>query len=615
MRKGWEVKTLGEVLEKTETIDPTKNPEKAFVYIDVSSVNNKSFSIENPVSLKGKDAPSRARKLIKTGDVIFATVRPTLKRIAFVTQDFNNHVCSTGYFVLRGKNNIENKYLFYYLFTDTFNKNMEQLQKGASYPAVTDNNVKEQFIAYPKSPSEQTKIVAILDDAFAAIEQAKANLLRNLQNAKELFQSELNSIFTTKGKDWEEKKLGDVLQKTETINPLSTPTNEFIYIDVSSVNKETLLIEETTLIKGKNAPSRARKLIKTNDVIFATVRPTLKRIAIIPESYNMQICSTGYFVLRASQIIHFKLLFYYLQTYYFQDKMEKLQKGASYPAVTDGEVRNQIITFPTNKTQQQQIVQRLDALAEVTKKLESIYQQKLDNLEELKKSILQKAFSGELNYEVASPLEVVHTAIPNNISVIDLHAGLIAVAMQRHIAKNSMNTFHHVKSEKIVHLLEYHLEINLERNPVKDAAGPNDFPLKLQVEESAQNAGYFTVTKSEKGIYNYKKGKQFKKIISEVQSALPDRINEVNSLIDLFVPLKTRQAEILATVYAAWNNLLLEGKEITDEAIVTEAREDWHEEKLKIKRHRFFNAITWMTSKGLIPTGRGKLVIPKTLAA
>ena len=91
-----------------------------------------------------------------------------------------------------------------------------------------------------------------------------------------------------KDEGWVEKKLGNVLIKTETVNPLNKPDEEFIYIDVSSVNKETLLIDEVNLIKGKDAPSRARKLLKSNDIIFATVRPTLKRIAIITDEYNNQ---------------------------------------------------------------------------------------------------------------------------------------------------------------------------------------------------------------------------------------------------------------------------------------------------------------------------------------
>ena len=70
--KGWEIKKLGEVLVKTETVDPTKKPNSEFIYLDVSSVNKETKEIENATVLLGKDAPSRARKLVKTDDVIYS---------------------------------------------------------------------------------------------------------------------------------------------------------------------------------------------------------------------------------------------------------------------------------------------------------------------------------------------------------------------------------------------------------------------------------------------------------------------------------------------------------------------------------------------------------------
>src|ERR1700683_4800362 len=106
MKRGWQTKTLGEVLEKTETVNPLQTPNMEFDYIDVSSVSNVTFEIEETQRLKGKDAPSRARKLVRTNDIIFATIRPTLQRIAVVPQHLDKQVCSTGYFVLRPKQGI-----------------------------------------------------------------------------------------------------------------------------------------------------------------------------------------------------------------------------------------------------------------------------------------------------------------------------------------------------------------------------------------------------------------------------------------------------------------------------------------------------------------------------
>ena len=244
---------------------------------------------------------------------------------------------------------------------------------------------------------EQQRIVSILENAFAAIATAKANAEQNLKNAKELFESYLQGVFEKKGEDWEEKTLGEVIRKSETVDPTKKPDDAFIYLDVSSVNKETKEIENATVLLGKDAPSRARKLVKANDVIFATVRPTHSRVALITEEYDNQVCSTGYFVLRAKEFLNNNLVFYFLLTYGFNKQMEKLQKGASYPAVTDSEVKGIYIPYPKSMKEQQTIVQKLDALSAETKKLEAIYKQKVVALEELKKSVLQKAFNGELS--------------------------------------------------------------------------------------------------------------------------------------------------------------------------------------------------------------------------
>ena len=209
MKKSWDTKTLGEILQKTETINPMQSPQKEFDYIDVSSVSNETFQIEETQRLKGKDAPSRARRLVKANDVLFATVRPTLRRIAIVPEHLDNQVCSTGYFVLRPKAGIDHRFVFYSLFTEDFMGQMESLQKGASYPAVTDGEVRAQVIPVPPLP-EQRRIVGILDEAFEGIATAKANAEKNLQNARAIFESHLQSVFTQRGEGWAEELLASI---------------------------------------------------------------------------------------------------------------------------------------------------------------------------------------------------------------------------------------------------------------------------------------------------------------------------------------------------------------------------------------------------------------------
>jgi len=386
MKTDWEVKKLGEVCE----VIAGQSPEGKY-YNNLGEglpfyQGKKEFTdkyLGEPTTWT-TNVTKEAQK-----DDVLMSVRAPVGPINFSTQK----ICiGRGLAAIRASKMIDKDFSFNFLLK---HENEIVGNTGAVFNSINKTQIENIKIPFPPLP-EQKRIVTILDEAFESITKTKENAEKNLKNAKEIFESYLQSVFENKGEGWEEKKLGEVLQKTETIDPTKNPNKEFIYIDVSSVNNEKLSIENTTLVMGKNAPSRARKLIKTNDIIFATVRPTLKRIAIIPEEFNNQVCSTGYFVLRAKEQINYRLVFYYILTNIFNGQMEKLQKGASYPAVTDSDVRNQIILYPSSFAEQKSIVAKLDAISAETKKLEAVYNKKLADLEELKKSILAKAYEGKL---------------------------------------------------------------------------------------------------------------------------------------------------------------------------------------------------------------------------
>ena len=395
MRDGWEIKQLGDVLKKIETIDPTKNPGKEFHYIDVSSVNNESFSIENTVLLKGKDAPSRARKLIRLNDVIFATVRPTLKRIAMVPKEFDCQICSTGYSVLRSNDTIQYKLLFYFLQTDTFISEMEKLQRGASYPAVTESDIKQQLICFPKSLSEQKRIVAILDETFVAIDKAKINAEKNLQNARELFEKYLQNIFANQGKNWEEMKLSEVCKlKSGTTISTSLERNEgdVLYTKIADMNLPENEIEINTSTRFVNS-----KEIKMNQIIPEGAIIFPKRGGAIATNKKRKIIKPTIVDLNTMAIIPGKEINKDFLYHWFKlIDLNNISNGTSIPQINNYSFDEVYIPYPKSLKEQETIVARLDLLSTETKKLETIYQQKLNDLEELKKSILQKAFNGEL---------------------------------------------------------------------------------------------------------------------------------------------------------------------------------------------------------------------------
>jgi len=188
----WSVVGLGDVTEKTKQKDPRKTPEWRFKYVDVSSISRDALKIAECKLCRGNDAPSRAKKLVKKNDVIFATVRPTLKRLTLIDEEFDGEICSTAFCVLRAMENILSPaYLFYTIQTNAFMDELEKIQRGASYPAVTDSDIKNQKIPLPPLP-EQRRIASVL----SAVQDAKEKTGAVIAAAKSLKKSLMRHLFT-----------------------------------------------------------------------------------------------------------------------------------------------------------------------------------------------------------------------------------------------------------------------------------------------------------------------------------------------------------------------------------------------------------------------------------
>ena len=220
----WADSSIGKAVVKTKQRDPRKKPNEVFQYVDVSAVSNTSFKITSAAATLGSEAPSRARKVIQTDDVLFATVRPTLKRIALVSPELDGAIASTGYCVLRCDNaKADPGFLYSFLITDHFNARMAGLERGASYPAVRDSDVTASWFPLPPLP-EQKKIAHILSTVQRAIEAQE----RIIQTTTELKKALMHKLFTEGlrhepqkqteigpvPESWEVVEIGDVFKFT-----------------------------------------------------------------------------------------------------------------------------------------------------------------------------------------------------------------------------------------------------------------------------------------------------------------------------------------------------------------------------------------------------------------
>ena len=296
---------------------------------------------------------------VKKGDILVSRLPEPVGRACIVPNLAEKLITAVDCTIVRTTTNALPEYLNYYMQSPQYFSSVKDKVTGATRQRISRKNLGEINIFLPPL-AEQQRIVAKLDAAFAEIDRAIE--LAEVKNAEveKLKANVLKNLLS--GGDCQTVKLGEVIEKTETVNPSSKfPNDSFEYIDVSSVNKKRLAIEETQTLLGKDAPSRARRRVHEYDVIFATVRPTLKRIAVVPNVLDGQICSTGYIVLRGKKdVLLPRYLFYWMTSQFVMEYVESVQTGASYPAVTDKQVKEIDIPLPP-LAEQQRIVAKLDA--------------------------------------------------------------------------------------------------------------------------------------------------------------------------------------------------------------------------------------------------------------
>jgi type I restriction enzyme S subunit len=287
------------------------------------------------------------------------------------------------------------------MISETYKKFIAQLSDGANINNLKFGDLENFGIPLPLL-KEQQHIVSAIDECFTAIDKAKANAEQNLKNANELFESYLQKIFERKDKGWEEKPLKDLATK---IGSGATPRGgqenyktEGISL-IRSMNVHDWEFRETNLafIDEKQAKELDSVTLQKDDVLLNITGASVARCCIFPKEYLPARVNQHVSIIRPKkEILDAKFLNLLLTSKPYKNQLLFTgEQGATRQAITKSQIEAFKIRFPSLK-EQQTIVRQLDTLRAQTQKLETVYQKKIADLEELKKSILKKAFAGEL---------------------------------------------------------------------------------------------------------------------------------------------------------------------------------------------------------------------------
>jgi len=401
MNAEWQTKRLGELCE----IELGKTPARANsafwdekrktdnIWLSIADLLNAEDNIVVDSKEYLSDKGAAISRIVPKGTLL-VSFKLTLGRLAFAGRDLYTNEAIAA-LTLFHKHELLKEFLFYFLHFFDWQKAAEGDVKIKGM-TLSKAKLKELEVHFPKSLPEQQRIVGILDEAFEGIATAKANAEKNRQNARALFESHLQSVFTQHGEGWVEKRLNELSK----IN--------YGYTESASVEKIGLKFLRITDIQNQSvdwesvpycsieANDFPKYKLSDGDIVFARTGATTGKSYLVKDTPKAVFAS--YLIrlqLNATDLLpEFVNLFFQTHTYW--DNIRSGVSGSAQGGFNATKLGELIIPFPKSAHEQQDIVAKLDAFSAETQRLESIYQQKLAALDALKKSLLHEAFSGQL---------------------------------------------------------------------------------------------------------------------------------------------------------------------------------------------------------------------------
>ena len=372
MKTNWQTKKLSDICDKASSNisqNQLKNEEGEYpIYGASGFIKNISFYHQD------KDYIS----IIKDGAGI--------GRIALLPA--KSSVIGTLQYLLP-KQNIDIRFLYYILNGFDFSK----YKNGSTIPHIYFREYSEEKFLVPPLP-EQKRIVKKLDEVFEKVATAKENAEKNLQNSKELFEVYLQNVFKNHGKDWDEQGLVSLCEVEYGYTEKAKISGKYRFVRITDTDEDGLLTQENKMYVG-SFKDAGQYILNNGDLLMARTGASAGNV-LFYEGNEEAVFASYLIRLKFKKEISSKLYWFFSKSKLYWNQVRQLSAGSAQPQFNGGALKKIVFPFPKSLTEQKAIIKKLGALSGETKKLEKIYEQKLADFEELKKSVLRQAFTGKL---------------------------------------------------------------------------------------------------------------------------------------------------------------------------------------------------------------------------
>ncbi len=408
--EGWEEITLETLVSvDSDSLKGNTDANYRFKYIDISCVS--TGKVMPPAEkILFKDAPSRAKRVVKRGDVLVATVRPNLKAFAHFDEEGDGWVASTGFAVLRHKENSDSRFIYNIMLSDDVSRQIDRLVAGSNYPAISSSDVKELTLLSPPL-SEQKKIASILTSVDEVIEETQSQIDK-LQDLKRGTMNEL----LTKGighTEFKDSELGRIPKSWEITSISEITSDNSLFSDgdwVESKDQDpggaNRLIQLADIGDGSFIDKSVRFMndeqfrrlnctaLMKDDILVARMPEPLGRACLFQNT--KQDCATvvDVAIIRTPNTNPYWLMSV-INSANFRRKIEINARGTTRTRISRSALSDIKINLPS-LSEQKKIASILTSVDEVIEKIQS----QIDKLKSLKKSLMQDLLTGKVRVSV-----------------------------------------------------------------------------------------------------------------------------------------------------------------------------------------------------------------------